>query len=144
MQRSKGFLILVVVGIFLLHFLPVLSFAKVDPSLVPDYVYKGLQEYETRGYEAAVTTWFANSPYENSVTLASNIAFFRNIEKLAGKYLSYDILMTKETISSNVIYVRMNFERMPGYILFTSIKREKGWVLGNIKLDRMQRFGSAQ
>lgn len=117
--------------------------AAVDVKKVPSYVTEGLLQYPVKGYEAAVSVWLADSPYQNATTLASSIAFFKNIELLAGKYQSYDILMTKETISSNVVYVRMNYERLPGYILFTSILRDGKWVLGKIKLDRMQRFGAA-
>jgi hypothetical protein len=134
-------ILLLVAGIAFCCSSPIMLYGMVDSTIVPGYVINGLKEYETNGYEAAVKVWMADSPYQNAATLASSIIFFKNIEMLAGKYLSYDILMTKETQSSNVVYVRMNFERLPGYILFTSIKRGQGWVLGNIKLDRFQRFG---
>jgi len=143
MRRLQKFFMFVLCG-FLLSLSSVNTYAEVDPSIVPDYVKKGLDEYKINGYGAAVSAWLADSPYSNATTMASNIAFFRNIEKLAGTYVSYDILMTKETISSNVVYVRMNFERVPGYILFTSLKRGNMWVLGRIQLDRMQRFGSSK
>jgi hypothetical protein len=113
-------------------------------TAVPPYVLSGLAEYGTNGYKAAVQTWLSGSPHENATTMASNIAFFVNFEKLAGTYRSYDILMIRETMSSNVTYVRMNYERLPCYVLFSSIKRGDSWVLGRIRLDRMQRFGSAQ
>lgn len=116
--------------------------AEVDVSIVPQYVVDGLQQYATNGYEAAVHTWFADSPYSNAATLASNHAVFKNIEMLAGKYQSYDILMTKQTATSNGVYVRINYERLPGYVMFTSILNQGRWVLNRIQLDRMQRFGS--
>lgn len=116
--------------------------SEVDLGLVPDYVTAGLSAYGTKGYEAAVHVWLADSAYKNAITLVSSLTFFKNIQMLAGKYLSYDILMTKETISSNVVYVRMNFERMPGYILFTSFKSGDKWVLGNIHMDKTQKFGT--
>lgn len=37
--------------------------------------------------------------------------------------------------------VRMNFERLPDYALFTSFRREGKWVLARIQLSRMQKFG---
>jgi len=116
--------------------------AEVEQTQIPEYVSAGLSVYKTKGYEAAVHVWLADSPYKNAINLVSSLTFFKNIQMLAGKYLSYDVLMTQETISSNRVYVRMNYERMPGYILFTSFKRENKWVLGDIKLDRMQRFGT--
>lgn len=125
-------------------FPPVTVLGAVEVEKVPSYVTAGLQEYETKGYEAAVQVWLADSPYKNATTLASSIAFFQNIEKLAGQYLSYDILMTKETISSNVVYVRMNYKRLPGYILFTSMLRDGKWVLARVNLDKRQRFGVAK
>lgn len=130
--------------IFLACFSPVPVSAINNSPAVPSYVLSGLAEYETKGYRAAVQTWLAGSPYENATAMASNIAFFVNIEKLAGSYRSYDILMVRETVSSNVTYVRMNYERLPCYILFSSIKRGDTWVLGKIRLDRMQKFGAAK
>jgi hypothetical protein len=114
----------------------------IDVSLVPSYVLAGLAEYGANGHEAAVKKWFADSPYSNAATLASNNAFLKNIEMLAGKYQSYDILMTKKTATSNMVYVRMNYERLPGYIMFVSVWREGRWVLNRIQLDKKQRFGS--
>lgn len=119
------------------------SHAAVDANLIPEYVTAGLLAYKTKGYEAAVQVWFADSPHENAATLASSLIFFKNIEMLAGKYRSYDVLMTKQTTSSNAVYIRMNYDRLPGYILFTSFKRGDIWVLGSIKLDRMQKFGGS-
>ncbi len=138
--RRYGFPLLVCLVMF--HFFSEGGYAQVDATLVPAYVTAGLNEYKTHGYEAAVRTWLADSPYGNAATLAANAVYLKNIEKLAGKYVSHDILMTKQTVSSNVVYVRMNYQRLPGYILFTSIKRNGRWVLGNLELDRVQRFGS--
>ena len=115
--------------------------AMVNPEQVPQYVSQGLETYGREGYEKAVHVWLEGSPYESATTLASNIAFFKNIEKLAGKFVSYDYLMTRQTVSSNVVYVRMNYERLPGFILFTSALRNGRWVLASVKLDRVQRFG---
>jgi hypothetical protein len=112
--------------------------AEVEPKLVPAYVTAGLAAYKTKGYEAAVHIWLADSPHKDAVNLVSNLMLFKNIQMLAGKYLSYDILMTQETVSSNLVYVRMNYERVPGYILFTSLKRDGKWVLGSIKTGRLQ------
>ena len=142
MKYAKQFMIVVSI-LAVLSCRPVTLCAQVDHSIVPQYVLNGLTEYGTRGYEAAVHAWLADSPYKNAMTMASNIAFFKNIEKLAGQYSSYDILMTKQTVSSNVVYVRMNYERLPGFILFTSLKRGDKWVLGKVQLDRLQRFGTA-
>lgn len=109
---------------------------------VPEYVISGLQAYKDRGYEEAVKIWLAGSPFASGTAMVSRISFFKNIEMLGGPYKSHDFLMVKETGSSNVVYVRMNYERLPGYILFTSGLRDGQWVLTNIKLDRMQRFGT--
>ncbi len=133
----------------IMSFLILLGFTQrgfatdINTAIIPPYVSRGLQVYADEGYEAAVHVWLADSPYKNATTLASNIAFFKNIEKLAGNYQSYDILMTKQTISSNVVYVRMNYARLPGYVLFTSLKRDNDWVLGKVQLDRLQRFGGS-
>jgi hypothetical protein len=117
---------------------------KIDPALIPPYILRGLEDYRDQGYATAVRTWLADSPHEAATTVASNQVMFKNIEMLAGKYRSYDVLLTQETPSSNLVYVRMNYERFPGYILFTSQKRQNKWVLAKINLDRKQRYGQLQ
>jgi uncharacterized protein YktA (UPF0223 family) len=109
---------------------------------LPSYVRRGLKDYETKGYEAAVRTWLAGSPYEPATEMVSRIAFFKNIEKLYGKYTHYDLVFTKQTPTSNQVYIRMNFERTSGYILFTSARRNHKWVLADIDLDHLQKYGS--
>lgn len=126
---------------FLFPMSPAKAANTVDSGLIPPYVLRGLEDYKAQGYAAAVRTWLADSPHEAATALASNLALFKNIEMLAGKYRSYDVLLTKETPSSNLVYIRLNYERLPGYLLFTSQKREDRWVLAKIDLHRKQRLG---
>lgn len=114
---------------------------KIDTGLIPSYILRGLEDYKAQGYAAAVRTWLADSPHEAATTLASNLVVFKNIEMLAGKYRSHEVLLTQETPSSNLVYVRMNYERLPGYLLFVSQKSEDRWVLAKIDLHRKQRLG---
>jgi len=105
-------------------------------------VINGLNEYAERGYEVAVHAWLKGSAYESGSQMASRIAFFKNIEMLAGSYQSYTILFTLKTVSSNQVYIRMNYVRLPGFILFISTKMNNSWVLSNIKLSRIQEYGT--
>jgi len=134
--------IVIGIGITIFGVLPASHAEDVNPNLVPPYVTDGLETYGAKGYEAAVAVWLQDSPWKNATTLASSIAFFKNIEMLAGKYISYDILMTRQTISSNAVYVRMNFARRPGFILFISKVSNDKWVLAKLRLDRMQKMGT--
>ena len=109
---------------------------------VPQYVLEGLKAYKQHGYEAAVKIWLKDSPYEAGTQMASQISFFKNIEMLYGRYQSYDIISVIDTGTSNRVYVRMNYERTAGYILFTSIRKNGKWVLGHIDLDRIQKYAS--
>ncbi len=109
---------------------------------VPQYVLDGLHAYKQYGYEAAVKIWLKGSPYEAGTQMASQISFFKNIEMLYGQYQSYDIISVIETGTSNRVYVRMNYERTAGYILFTSIRKNGKWVLAHIDLDRIQKYAS--
>jgi len=59
-----------------------------------------------------------------------------------GQYLGYDIVFIQQTASSSQVYVRMNYERTAGYIMFTSMTRQGNWVLTEIDLDRLQKYGS--
>nr|MBL0731998.1 hypothetical protein [Desulfobacterales bacterium] len=105
---------------------------------VPSYIIQGLNDYQDKGYEAAVHTWFRGSPFENGTAMLSKIMFFKNIEMLYGRYLGYDIIFVQQTATSSKVYVRMNYERTAGYIMFTSMPREDKWVLTDIDLDRLQ------
>ncbi len=109
---------------------------------IPGYINQGLTDYQNKGYETAVHPWLAGSPFAAGSALVSRITFFKNIEMMYGSYLGHDIVFVKQTASSSQVYVRMNYERTAGYIMFTSILRHGNWVLGNIELDRLQKYGS--
>lgn len=143
MKRKNSLYVRIVVVLLPLIFCVWTTFlqANENQANVPAYITSGLQAYKDKGYEEAVKIWLAGSPFASGAAMVSRISFFKNIEMLGGPYQSHDFLMVKETGSSNVVYVRMNYERLPGYILFTSGLRDGQWVLTNIKLDRMQRFG---
>ena len=115
---------------------------RAQQTQVPAYIIAGLQAYEQQGYEAAVKTWLTGSPFENATAMASRIAFFKNIEKLYGQFLGYDLVFNQQTATSSRVYIRMNFQRTAGYILFTSMPRQGQWVLTQIDLDRLQKYGS--
>ena len=117
------------------------SFSQ-QKAFIPNYVLQGLDDYEKKGYEGAVKTWLTDSPFENAIAMASRINFFKNIEKLYGGYLGYDIVFVENTDTSSRVYVRMNFERTAGYIMFTSLLLNGKWSLNHIDLDRLQKFGS--
>lgn len=109
---------------------------------IPAYIIQGLNDYQDKGYEAAMQTWLQGSPFENGTAMASKIMFFKNIEMLYGRYLGYDIIFVQQTATSSQVYVRMNYEHTAGYIMFTSMPRQNKWVLTNIDLDRIQKYGS--
>ncbi len=131
---------LILISLILL--LPSVGFPNQQQAPVPTYILQGLNDYQTKGYEVAVQTWLTGSPFENATAMASRISFFKNIEMMYGNYLGYDIIFTQQTTSSNRVYVRMNFERTAGYIMFTSLPRNNNWVLSHIDLDRQQKYGS--
>ena len=129
----------------LLLLLPTLTSASsvaTHQQQVPGYILQGLHDYQRTGYEAAVTTWLRDSPFANATAMASRISFFKNIEMLYGRYQGYDIVFVQQTASSSRVYIRMNYERTSGYIMFTSIPRDGQWVLAHIDLDRQQKYGS--
>lgn len=127
--------------VLLLVSFPVVSRAA-QQVFIPDYIVQGLSDYKAKGYEAAVTTWLKGSPFEHATEMATRIAFFQNIEKLYGKYVGHDIVFVEHTETSSRVYVRMNFERTAGYIMFTSLPLNNKWSLNHIDLDRLQKFGS--
>jgi hypothetical protein len=119
------------------------AFAQVEkkriPS-IPEYILNGLQAYEREGYEAAVKKWFENSPWANATVLVSRNAFLKNIEMMYGKYQSYDIITTKETPTSQMTYIRFNYERMSGYGMFISSRHNNQWFLSDLDLHKMQKI----
>ena len=114
--------------------------AIAQEAFVPPYITDGLHAYETQGYEAAVAVWLKGSPFENATAMASRINMFKNIEMLYGQYQGYEIVTTRHTDISNMVYVRMNYARTSSYIRFISIKRQGSWILSDIQLDRQQKY----
>ena len=116
--------------------------AEATAPFVPAYVLDGLNAYQTSGYEAAVGVWLKGSPFENATAMASRIAFFKNIEMLYGRFVSWEVVTTKKTAISHMAYIRMNYQKTAAYIRFLSIQREGRWVLSNIHLDRHQKLAA--
>ncbi|MFZ5569459.1 MAG: hypothetical protein ACOZF0_03585 [Thermodesulfobacteriota bacterium] len=107
---------------------------------VPRYILNGLQTYRREGYEAAVAVWLKDSPWANATLMVSRIAYFKNIEKLYGRYQGYQIVTTQETRTSQMTYVRFIYEKNSGYGMFLSTMRNNAWVLSQIDLHRTQRY----
>ena len=114
----------------------------VSPSVVPDYITQGFTDYKLDGYEAGVRSWLVGSPYGNAVQLVARVQYFKNIERLYGRYQSYAVLSINETISSNFVYTVMVFERKKVYLGFMSQRRGGRWVLSGLRIDDQQKIAS--
>jgi hypothetical protein len=110
---------------------------------VPRYILNGLRAYAEEGYEQAVPVWLKDSPWANAAVLVSRIAYLKNIDKMYGPYQGYEILMTNETRTSQMTYVRFIFSRISGYALFVSQMRNNQWVLYRIDLHDRQKYAAA-
>lgn len=110
---------------------------------VPKYIVNGLQAYAKEGYEAAVRTWFQDSPWVNATILVERIAFFKNIEMLYGQYKGYQVVTTNETATSQMTYIRFVYSKMAGYVMFLSKKQNNQWALVKLDLHKMQKLGDA-
>ncbi|MFH2065774.1 MAG: hypothetical protein ABIK15_11310 [Pseudomonadota bacterium] len=111
---------------------------------VPRYIINGLRVYAEEGYEAAVNTWFQDSPWANAAVLVGRIAFFKNIEMMYGQYQGYEIVMTNETRTSQITYIRFIFSKMPGYVMFLSQMRNNRWVLSQLDVHRLQKYAEVK
>lgn len=138
MKSFSAVLFLVALGLFL----PTQSFSQSQPATIPDYILRGLDDYQNKGYEAAVNTWLSQSHLPGATSVVSRMNFFKNIEMFYGKYLKYDVVFVQETPISSRVYIRMNFEKTSCYILFTSLLMNGDWRLKDLDLDRLQKFGS--
>ena len=107
---------------------------------VPHYIWDGLHEYGTNGYEAAVKAWFKGSPYQKADVLVARINYLKNIEMLYGKYRSYKIITVQETPSLNMPYVEFIYERLSGFASFLSFKYNNAWALSDVDLHKNQKF----
>jgi len=117
-----------------------LLYAEETKKEIPKYVLDGLNDYKTKGYEAAVRTWLKDSPFEKATEMASRIQYFKNIEMLYGKYINYKVIAIQEPGTAHMIYIQLDYERKSVFLQFTSFKQKGKWVLSNIKIDEQQRI----
>ncbi len=114
--------------------------ASEKEKTVPIYILNGLREYKDHGYEAGVRALLKGSPLENAAELASRKAFFKNIEMLYGNYLSHEIITVRHTPTSNMVYVKFNYERESAFGNFISLKVNNAWSLTKVDLHKKQKY----
>jgi hypothetical protein len=127
----------IILALFMIS--PLLYAAEMKKE-VPQYVLDGLNDYKTKGYEAAVRTWLKDSPYEKATEMASRIQYFKNIEMLFGNYINYKVIAIQEPGTSHMVYIQLDYERKSVFVQFISFKKNGEWVLSIIQIDDLQRI----
>jgi hypothetical protein len=114
---------------------------RAESGAIPLYIRQGLEAYAGGGAEAAIGAWFDGSPWQNAAELLSRVAYFQQIESLHGRYRGWTPIETRQTRTSQWTYLRLDFERLPVYLGFTSLQYRGGWALYSLSADTRQRFG---
>ena len=103
---------------------------------LPSIVLAGLNEYKSKGPEAAVKAWIKGSAFETSVEALSQANTFRQVETMYGAYIGYQVVKVKEiSKTSKMIYLSLDYEKGPLFASFLSYKNGDKWILASFTFN---------
>ncbi len=111
-----------------LWFLQVLAADAGEP--VPAVIASGFALYAKGQPEVAVDTWRKGGLLESERGAQAQANYFRDSERVLGRYQSYELVQSKDIgRSSQIVYVSINYERGAVYGRFLLYRTEKQWVV---------------
>lgn len=109
--------------------------AMADNTL-PSIVLTGLNEYKSKGPEAAVKAWIKGSAFETSLEALSQANTFKQVETMYGAYLGYQVIMIKEiSKTSQMAYLSFDYEKGPLFASFLSYRNGDKWILASFTFN---------
>lgn len=112
---------------------PMTALAEID---LPSIVITGLNDYKSKGPEAAVKSWIKGSAFETSLEALSQANTFKQVETIYGAYTGYQVIKIKEiTKTSKIVYLSMDYEKDPLFASFLSYKSGDKWLLASFTFN---------
>ncbi len=122
---------MIVIVVCLLASLPAIA-----ESELPSIVVSGLNEYKSKGPEAAVKAWIKGSAVETSVEALSQANTFRQMETMFGAYIGYELIKMKEiSKTSKMVFLSLNYEKGPLFAKFLSYRRGDKWLMSSFTFN---------
>lgn len=103
-----------------------------DPYLLaPPVISDGFKKYKMKGLVDALKEW--NHPAIRSKNDSLMVNSFKNAEKTYGKFQDFDVVDYIELSRRNaLVYVIINYEKGPLFILFTVYYPDNKWIVSRI------------
>ncbi len=112
---------------------PITALAEND---LPNIVVTGLNDYKTKGPEAAVKAWIKGSAFETSLEALSQANTFKQVETMYGAYTGYQVIKVKGiTKTSKIVYLSMDYEKGPLFASFLTFKSGDKWLLASFTFN---------
>jgi len=125
--------VIIVALIIVCLFAPMTALAEND---LPNIVVTGLNDYKSKGPEAAVKAWIKGSAFETSLEALSQANTFKQVETMYGAYTGYQVIKVREiTKTSKIVYLSMDYEKGPLFASFLSYKSGDKWLLASFTFN---------
>ena len=119
-----------------LLFVVISAFAQelTPEETIPPIIEQGFKKYKMKGWKDALTEWYR---YSHRITDEGDSLTVNALDKATsvfGKYIDYEIV-DKMVVSNrnNLIYLTINHEKGPIFVLFTLYYPDNKWIISRIK-----------
>ncbi len=131
--KNLRYVIVALIVVCLCLLAPISALAEND---LPNIVVTGLNDYKTKGPEAAVKAWIKGSAFETSLEALSQANTFKQVETMYGAYTGYQVIKVKGiTRTSKIVYLSMDYEKGPLFASFLTYKSGDKWFLASFTFN---------
>lgn len=103
--------------------------ADSTPS-VPPVIQAGFTSWAKGGVVLAFDAWQKGGFMAGDRKIAAQSNYFKRLDRAIGSYKSYELIETKEIgLSSEIVYLAVNFEQGGVYARFLLYRTDKGWIV---------------
>ncbi len=109
------------------------SEAADPPAQVPAIIREGFAAWVKQGPSYAMDAWKKGGALEDDRKPSVLVNTFKELDRTVGDFRAYEIVDTKRVgVSTQIVYLAINFERAAIYGRFLLYRGDKVWVVQNM------------
>jgi hypothetical protein len=114
--------------------IPVFTQELTPEETIPPIIEQGFKKYKMKGWRDALEEWYHYSHRITDEGDSLTVTALDKARSVFGKYIDYEIV-DKMVVSNrnNLVYLTINHEKGPLFVLFTLYYPDNKWIISRIK-----------